>query len=206
MLLSLCWCQLRHINYASINIATSIIGGRWWHGIWRIRIIPTRYWRSLHSCVVLREELDDFWWTNDIWVGLMNGSFNGGSVGITGDNNSLLFELMWLLSRHLLSRGLLGENLDDCWQTEDSWGGLMTELFNGRETDITGNDISMLFEWHSLRLKCRYHEESFAAYPDCSRFHFCGTSQYPYWNMEWRIKYEFVVILCDWYFICQLPS
>ena len=62
---------------------------------------------------------------------------------------------MWLLSRHLLSRGLLGEDLDDCWQTEDSWGGLMTELFNGRETDIAGNDVSMLFEWQSLRLDTR---------------------------------------------------
>ena len=47
-------------------------------------------------------------------------------------SNSLLFELMWLLSKHLSSRGLLGEDLDDCLQTEDSWGGLMTELFNGR--------------------------------------------------------------------------
>ena len=66
---------------------------------------------------------------------------------------SLLFELMWLLSRHLLSRGMLCEDLDDCWQTEDSWGGLMNKLFNGRETYITSNDISMLFEWQLLRLK-----------------------------------------------------
>ena len=62
---------------------------------------------------------------------------------------------MWLLSRNLLSRGVLCEDLDDCWQTEDSWGGLMTELFNGIETDITGNDNSLLFEWQSLRLKPR---------------------------------------------------
>ena len=68
---------------------------------------------------------------------------------------SLLFELMWLLSRHLLSWRLLCEDLDNCWQTEDSWGGLMTRLFNGIETDITGNDISMLFEWQPLRLKPR---------------------------------------------------
>ena len=26
-------CQLRHINHSSNNIATSIIGGRRWHGI-----------------------------------------------------------------------------------------------------------------------------------------------------------------------------
>ena len=60
---------------------------------------------------------------------------------------------MWLLLRNLLSRGLFGEDLDDCWQTEDSWGGLMTELFNGRETDITANDNLLLFEWQSLQLK-----------------------------------------------------
>ena len=110
---------------------------------------------AYNSCVVLGEELDDYWRVQDSWVGLLKGSFHGGSIGITGDDNSLLFELMWLLSRHLLSRGLVGEDLDDCWQTDDSWGGLMTELFNGRETDITGNDISILFEWHSLRLKPR---------------------------------------------------
>ena len=44
MLLSLCQCQLRHINHASINIDTSILGGRRWHGIWQIRWSPTRYW------------------------------------------------------------------------------------------------------------------------------------------------------------------
>ena len=47
ILLLLCQCQLRHINHVSINIATSILGGQRWHGIWRIRWIPTRYWRSL---------------------------------------------------------------------------------------------------------------------------------------------------------------
>ena len=47
MLLLLCWCQLRHINHASINIATSVIGGRRWHGIWWISRSPTGYWRSL---------------------------------------------------------------------------------------------------------------------------------------------------------------
>ena len=47
MLLSLCLYQLRYIHHASINIATSILGGRRWHGIWRISWSPTRYWRSL---------------------------------------------------------------------------------------------------------------------------------------------------------------
>ena len=56
MMLLLCRCQIRHIIHASINIATSIIGGRWWHGIWRIRWIPTEYWRSLQlmCCVMWR--------------------------------------------------------------------------------------------------------------------------------------------------------
>ena len=48
--------QLRHINHAFINIATSILGGRRWHGIWRIRWSPTRYWRSLQimRCIMWR--------------------------------------------------------------------------------------------------------------------------------------------------------
>ena len=46
-MLSLFLCQLRHMNHASINISTSILGGRRWHGIWRIMWIPTRHWRSL---------------------------------------------------------------------------------------------------------------------------------------------------------------
>ena len=102
------------------------------------------------SCIVLGEELDDCWRTEDSWVGLLNVSFHGGSIGITGDDNSLLFELMWLLLRHLLSQGLLGEDMDDCWQTEDSWGGLMTKWFNGIETGVSGNDIPLLFEWQLL--------------------------------------------------------
>ena len=54
ILLSLCRCQLRHINHVSINIATSIIGGRRWHGIWQIRWISTGYWRSLQlMCCVM---------------------------------------------------------------------------------------------------------------------------------------------------------
>ena len=53
-MLSSCLCQLRHINHASINIATSMLGGRRWHGIWRLRWSRTRYWRSLQiwRCVM----------------------------------------------------------------------------------------------------------------------------------------------------------
>ena len=56
MLLPLCRCQIRHTNHASINIATSILGVRRWHGIWRIRWSMTRYWRILRlwCCVLLR--------------------------------------------------------------------------------------------------------------------------------------------------------
>ena len=85
----------------------------------------------------------------------MTELFQGGSIGITSDENSFLFELLWFLLRHWLSRVVLCEDLDDCWQTKDSWGGLKTKIFNGRETDITSNDILMLFEWQSLRLKPR---------------------------------------------------
>ena len=119
---------------------------------------------------------------------------------------SLLFELFWLLSSHLLSWGLLCEDLDDCWQTEDSWGGFMTNLFNGRETYITGNDISMLFEWQSLQLKPQLSRGVVQRLPWLFPVPFFCTSQDPSWNVAWRIKYEFVVILCAWYFICQLTS
>ena len=44
----------------------------------------------------------------------MTESFNGGGTGITGDEKSLLFELMSLLLNNWLSRGVLCEDLDDC--------------------------------------------------------------------------------------------
>ena len=55
-MLSLCRCQLRHIHHASINIATSVLGGRWCYGILRIIWSPTRYWKSLWlwRCVLWR--------------------------------------------------------------------------------------------------------------------------------------------------------
>ena len=34
---------------------------------------------------------------------------------------------------------LLCDDMDDCWLTEDSWGGLINESFNGGGTGITGN-------------------------------------------------------------------
>ena len=82
-------------------------------------------------------------------------SFNGGVTCITGDGNSFLFELLYLLLKHRLSRGVLCEELGDCWQTEDIWYGLMTESLNLGETDITGNDKLLLFERQLLQLKHR---------------------------------------------------
>ena len=82
----------------------------------------------------------------------MTESLNGGGTGITGDGNSLMFELLVLRLKHRLSRGVFCEDLDYCWKTMDSWGGLMTELFNGGETYITVNDNLLLFEWKLLRL------------------------------------------------------
>ena len=35
---------------------------------------------------------------------------------------------------------VLCEELDYCWQTEDSWGGLMTESSNGGVTGIHSDD------------------------------------------------------------------
>ena len=107
---------------------------------------------ACNSCVVLCEDLDGCWRTKDSWVGLITESFNGGGTGITSDSSSLIFELLYLLSKHWLSQGVLFEELDECWQTEEIWDGLMTELFNGWETDITYNDNSLLFELHPLWL------------------------------------------------------
>ena len=108
---------------------------------------------SYYSCVVLCKYLDECWQTKDSWVGLMTESFNGGGTGITGDGNSLLFELLYLLLKHRLSRGVLYEDLDDCWQTKDSCYGFMTELFNEGETYITRNENLFLFQWQLLKLK-----------------------------------------------------
>ena len=47
------------------------------------------------------------------------------------------------------------EELDDYWQTEDSWCGLMTESFNGGGTGITSDGESLLFEWLYFQLKHR---------------------------------------------------
>ena len=56
--------------------------------------------------VVFYEDLDDCWQTEDNWGGLMTESFNAGGTGIYGDENSLLFELLSLLLKHLLSQGV----------------------------------------------------------------------------------------------------
>ena len=45
---------------------------------------------------------------------LMTELFNVGGTGITGDGNSLLFKLLFLLLKLRLSRGVKCEDLDDC--------------------------------------------------------------------------------------------
>ena len=44
----------------------------------------------------------------------MTESFNEGGTGITSGGNSFLFELLSLLLKHRLSRGVLCEELDYC--------------------------------------------------------------------------------------------
>ena len=61
---------------------------------------------------------------------------------------------MWF-KRAWLSHGVLCEDLDDCWQIKGSWGVLMTELFNGVGTCITGDYNLLIFEWMYLQLKHR---------------------------------------------------
>ena len=99
------------------------------------------------ACVVLCEEMDDCWQTEDSWGRLLTESFNVGGTGISGDVNALLSELLSLLLRYRLSWGVKCEDMDDCWRTEDSRDEFMTELFNGGETDTTGNENYFLFEW-----------------------------------------------------------
>ena len=50
----------------------------------------------------------------------MTKSFNLGGKSINGDDNYLIFILLSFLLKHRLSRGVFCEDLDDCWQTEDS--------------------------------------------------------------------------------------
>ena len=80
----------------------------------------------------------------------MTKSFNDWGKGTIGDVNLLLFDLLPLLLNQRLSIGVLCEELDYCWQTEDSWDVSMTELFNGVGTGITGNDNSFFFDWKLL--------------------------------------------------------
>ena len=67
--------------------------------------------------------------------------------------NLLLFELLSLLLKHRLSQGVFCEGLDNCWQTDDSWGVLLTESFNVGRTGFTGDANSLIFQWLPLRLK-----------------------------------------------------
>ena len=76
--------------------------------------------------------MDENWQTKYIWGGLMTESFNGGGTGISCDVNSLLFDLLSLILKHRLLWGMKCKELDECWRTEDSWDGFMTESFNGR--------------------------------------------------------------------------
>ena len=98
-----------------------------------------------------------------------------------------------------------GKREIEYWQTDNIWGGLMTELFIGRETDITGNDISVIFEWQSLQLDTRLSRRVVCRltwfFPVTLLWHLPR----PFLERVMTNKYEFVVILCAWYFIFQLP-
>ena len=76
--------------------------------------VQTGIVEACNACVVFCEELDECWNTKDIWGGLITESFNGGATGIPGDDNSLLFELLYLILKQQLSCIVLCEKLDDC--------------------------------------------------------------------------------------------
>ena len=153
MLLLLCWCQLRHINHASINILTSIIGGRRWRGIWLIRWSPTGYWRSLQlMCCVMwrsgwlltnrgqlvwinewiiqwRRHIYNRWWKLiALWVTVL-------VIRAPVIMRSVLWRAGWLLKNQGQLRWI------DDWIIQ--WG----------RKDITSNDNLLLFEWQSYQLK-----------------------------------------------------
>ena len=52
---------------------------------------------ACNSYVGLCEDLDDCWQTKSSWGELTTEYFNGEDIGITGDDNSLIFELLTLL-------------------------------------------------------------------------------------------------------------
>ena len=66
------------------------------------------------SSIVFCKDMDDCLQTEDSCGGLITKSFNGGVSGITGDDNSSIFELLYLLLKQRLSRGVFCEELDDC--------------------------------------------------------------------------------------------
>ena len=49
-------------------------------------------------------------------------------------------EVLPVIEEACYSEVVFCEELDDCWQTKDSWRVLMTEQFNGVGTSITGDD------------------------------------------------------------------
>ena len=131
------------------------------------------------SGVVFYEDQDECWRTKYIWGGSQTELFNGRVTVITSDDNSLLFEWLYLKLKHQLSQGMFCEELDDCWQTKDIWCGLTNESFNGGGPCISGDDNLLLFEWLSLRLKHRFSSVLVHCLPWFSLFHFCGNCQYP---------------------------
>ena len=94
---------------------------------------------ACYSGVEFCEDMYDCWRTEDSWGVLIRGT------GITSDENSLLFEWLYFLLKHMLSQGVFCEDMDEFWQTKESWGGFMTKLFNGGGTGITYYDNQFLF-------------------------------------------------------------
>ena len=148
-----CWCQIRQINHASIDIVTCIIGGRRWHGIWQMRWSPTWYWiiLQLMCCVIWRSgslltNRRQLSWINDwiiqwsrhiyhqwwkiiaLWVTVL-------AIKSPVIMRSVLWRIGWLL------------------KNGESWDLLMTEIFNGRGIYITINDNLLIFEWVTFWLK-----------------------------------------------------
>ena len=205
-MLYFCRCRLLHINHASINIATSILGGRWWHGIWRIRWSPTGYWRSLKlmRCAMWRAgwmltNRGQLSWINDWiiqwrrhryhwWWKIIALWFTVLAIKSLVITRSVVWRSGWLLTNWGQLRWI------DDWIIQ--WR---------RKIYIAGNDNSLLFEWQLLQLKYRLSRWVIRCLSWLFLFHFCGDYQYPC-NLSWWMQYEFVVVLCACYFVCRWPS
>ena len=202
MLLLLCWFQLRHINHTSIIIATSILGGRQWHDILRIRWSLNSYLRSmlLWRCALWRAgwiltKLVHLRWVNDWIVQWRRHRYHRWwkliAILVTFLDNkspiiksSVLWRAGWLLMNWVQLRWIDGWIIQWIRHRYYWWWQLIAIWLNflsfGAPVIMRGRSFPILI------------------FP-CSTF--CGYYQYLL-DVAWLMQYEVVVVLCTCYFVC----